>query len=194
MSDLVKYEQHDAVAVVTINRPDKMNAFTSEVSQDMQLVLERAHHDDSVRVIVLTGAGRCFSAGADLRSGFDGRPVSGKLQHEYRPVIAEVMTMPMAVAVMRRKILPTTPRVVGKTGAIANPAQKTATAATIGSPVRSMAKVVTVIATEVHSITFSSLTPSKMRETTNRPTSKPRANPNARMFCAKFSATPCDTR
>ncbi len=97
MSDLVNYEQHDAVAVVTINRPDKMNAFTSEVSREMQLVLERAHHDDSVRVIVLTGAGRCFSAGADLKSGFDGRPVSGKLQHEYRPVIAEVMTMPKPV-------------------------------------------------------------------------------------------------
>jgi 2-(1,2-epoxy-1,2-dihydrophenyl)acetyl-CoA isomerase len=97
MSDLVNYEQHDAVAVVTINRPDKMNAFTSEVSQQMQLALERAHHDDSVRVIVLTGAGRCFSAGADLKSGFDGRPVSGKLQHEYRPVIAEVMTMPKPV-------------------------------------------------------------------------------------------------
>lgn len=97
MSDLVNYEQHDAVAVVTINRPDKMNAFTSEVSQEMQLVLERTHHDDSVRVIVLTGAGRCFSAGADLKSGFDGRPVSGKLQHEYRPVIAEVMTMPKPV-------------------------------------------------------------------------------------------------
>ena len=97
MSDLVNYEQHDAVAVVTINRPDKMNAFTSEVSREMQLALERAHHDDSVRVIVLTGAGRCFSAGADLKSGFDGRPVSGKLQHEYRPVIAEVMTMPKPV-------------------------------------------------------------------------------------------------
>ncbi len=97
MSDLVKFEQHDAVAVVTINRPDNMNAFTTELSQDMQLVLERAHHDDSVRAIVLSGAGRCFSAGADLKSGFEGRPVSGKLQHEYRPVIAEVMTMPKPV-------------------------------------------------------------------------------------------------
>ena len=97
MSDLVKYEQHDAVAVVTINRPDSMNAFTSELSQDMQLILERTHHDDSVRVVVMTGEGRCFSAGADLKSGFDGRPVSGKLQHEYRPVIAEVMTMPKPV-------------------------------------------------------------------------------------------------
>lgn len=97
MSDVVRYEQHDAVAVVTINRPDSMNAFTTELSLDLQLELERAHHDDSVRVIVLTGEGRCFSAGADLKSGFDGRPVSGKLQHEYRPVISEVLNMPKPV-------------------------------------------------------------------------------------------------
>ena len=97
MSELVKYEQHDAVAIVTINRPDNMNAFTTELSMELQLELERAHHDDAVRAIVLTGEGRCFSAGADLKSGFEGRPVSGKLQHEYRPVIAEVMTMPKPV-------------------------------------------------------------------------------------------------
>ena len=97
MSEIVKYEQHDAVAVVTINRPDKMNAFTTELSKDLQLELERVHHDDTVRAVILTGEGRCFSAGADLKSGFEGRPVSGKLQHEYRPVITEVMTMPKPV-------------------------------------------------------------------------------------------------
>ncbi len=97
MSEIVKYEQHDAVVVVTINRPDSMNAFTTELSRDLQIELERAHHDDAVRVVILTGEGRCFSAGADLKSGFDGRPVSGKLQHEYRPVIAEVMNMPKPV-------------------------------------------------------------------------------------------------
>ncbi len=97
MSDIVRYEQHDAVAIVTINRPDNMNAFTSELSAEFLAKMERAHHDDSVRAIVLTGAGRCFSAGADLKSGFDGRPVSGKLQHEYRPVIFEIMNMPKPV-------------------------------------------------------------------------------------------------
>ena len=97
MSEIVRYEQHDAVAVVTINRPDNMNAFTTELSKDLQLELERARHDNAVRAVVLTGEGRCFSAGADLKSGFEGRPVSGKLQHEYRPVITEVMTMPKPV-------------------------------------------------------------------------------------------------
>ena len=97
MSEIVGYDQHDAVALVTINRPDSMNAFTTELSKELQLELERAHHDDSIRSVILTGEGRCFSAGADLKSGFEGRPVSGKLQHEYRPVIAEVMNMPKPV-------------------------------------------------------------------------------------------------
>lgn len=97
MSDIVKYEQHGAVAIVTINRPDSMNAFTTELSAELQAQMERVHHDDSVRAIILTGEGRCFSAGADLKSGFEGRPVSGKLQHEYRPVIFEIMNMPKPV-------------------------------------------------------------------------------------------------
>jgi 2-(1,2-epoxy-1,2-dihydrophenyl)acetyl-CoA isomerase len=46
---------------------------------------------------VLTGEGRSFSAGADLKSGFEGRPVHGKLQYEYRPVMTAVATMPKPV-------------------------------------------------------------------------------------------------
>ncbi len=97
MSDIVKYEQHGAVAIVTINRPDSMNAFTTELSAELLAKMELVHHDDSVRAIILTGEGRCFSAGADLKSGFEGRPVCGKLQHEYRPVIFEIMNMPKPV-------------------------------------------------------------------------------------------------
>ena len=97
MSDIVKYEQQGTVAVITINRPDNMNAFTTQLSADLQLELERAHHDDSVRVVVLTGEGRCFSAGADLKSGFEGRTVFGKLQYEYRPVFAAVGALPKPV-------------------------------------------------------------------------------------------------
>lgn len=93
MSKIVDYEQKGAVAVVTLNRPDAMNAFTTELSNDLQLALERAAGDDTVRVIVLTGNGRCFSAGADLNSGFEGRPVFGKLHYEYRPVLSAIATM-----------------------------------------------------------------------------------------------------
>jgi len=97
MSDLVNYEQDGAVVVITINRPDAMNAFTTELSLALQLALEKAHNDESVRAVVLTGEGRCFSAGADLKSGFEGRPVSGKLQYEYRPVLSAIASMPKPV-------------------------------------------------------------------------------------------------
>lgn len=97
MSELVKYEQDGAVAVVTINRPESMNAFTTELSLELQLALEKAHNDGSIRAVVLTGEGRCFSAGADLKSGFEGRPVSGKLQYEYRPVLSAIASMPKPV-------------------------------------------------------------------------------------------------
>lgn len=97
MSDIVKYDQEGPVAVITINRPDAMNAFTTELSLALQLALEKAAADASTRVVILTGEGRCFSAGADLNAGFEGRPVSGKLQYEYRPVLSAIATMPKPV-------------------------------------------------------------------------------------------------
>ncbi|NNC56364.1 MAG: enoyl-CoA hydratase [Woeseiaceae bacterium] len=93
MSDIVNYEQKGAVAVITLNRPDALNAFTTELSLQLQLALEQAAADDAVRVIVLTGEGRSFSAGADLKSGFEGRSVFGKLHYEYRPVFSAIATM-----------------------------------------------------------------------------------------------------
>jgi 2-(1,2-epoxy-1,2-dihydrophenyl)acetyl-CoA isomerase len=93
MSDIVKFEKTGAVARITLNRPEAMNAFTTELSLQLQLALERAAADDAVRVVVITGEGRCFSAGADLKSGFEGRPVFGKLQYEYRPVLSAIATM-----------------------------------------------------------------------------------------------------
>ena len=77
MSDIVRYEYGDGVAVITLNRPEAMNSFTSQLSSDLLDALEKAHHDDSVRLVLLTGEGRCFSAGADLKSGFEGRRVYG---------------------------------------------------------------------------------------------------------------------
>lgn len=93
MNATVKYEQQGPVAVIALNRPDAMNAFTTELCHELQLALERAADDAAVRVIVLTGNGRCFSAGADLKSGFEGRNVFGKLHYEYRPCFAAIATM-----------------------------------------------------------------------------------------------------
>ena len=97
MSDIVRNEQADGVAVITLNRPDAMNSFTSQLSFDLLDALDKAHNDETVRAAVLTGEGRCFSAGADLKGGLEGRTVHGKLQYEYRPVMAAVASMPKPV-------------------------------------------------------------------------------------------------
>jgi 2-(1,2-epoxy-1,2-dihydrophenyl)acetyl-CoA isomerase len=97
MSDIVEYVQQDAVAVITLNRPDNMNAFTNELRADLLEALERAQEDDTVSAVVLTGEGRCFSAGADLKHDSLDRPIAEKLQHEYRPVQEAIASMPKPV-------------------------------------------------------------------------------------------------
>jgi enoyl-CoA hydratase/carnithine racemase len=59
----------DRVLTVTLNRPEKLNAFNPQVMQDLLDVLDRADADDEVRVVLVTGAGRGFCAGADVSSG-----------------------------------------------------------------------------------------------------------------------------
>lgn len=97
MADLVMYDQDGAVATIAMNRPESLNAFTTELTNELQLALENAADDESVRAVVLTGEGRCFSAGADLKAGFEGRRVSGKLQYEYRPMLNAIASMPKPV-------------------------------------------------------------------------------------------------
>jgi enoyl-CoA hydratase len=74
--DVVLYEQRGPAAWVTLNRPDKLNAISREVVAALHEALGRAEADDEVKVVVLTGAGRAFSAGFDIspenESGIEG--------------------------------------------------------------------------------------------------------------------------
>ena len=63
----ILYDVADGVATVTLNRPDKLNAWTAQMEKEVQAAMARAEADDQVRVVVLTGAGRGFCAGADLQ-------------------------------------------------------------------------------------------------------------------------------
>jgi enoyl-CoA hydratase/carnithine racemase len=62
----ILYEVSDKIATITLNRPDRMNAWTPIMEHDVRNAMEMAAGDDNVRVIVLTGAGRAFCAGADM--------------------------------------------------------------------------------------------------------------------------------
>lgn len=65
----IKYEQDGPILTVTLNRPDKLNAYTAIMGRELEDAFNRADEDDSVRVIIVTGAGRGFCAGADISGG-----------------------------------------------------------------------------------------------------------------------------
>jgi 2-(1,2-epoxy-1,2-dihydrophenyl)acetyl-CoA isomerase len=103
----VIWEQDGALGRVTLNRPDSLNAWTDEFGRELKQVVEGDAADESVRAVLITGAGRGFSSGADLKSGFDPHPDDGmpdirKELHElYHPIIAGVRRLekPVVAAV-----------------------------------------------------------------------------------------------
>ncbi|MEJ7935306.1 enoyl-CoA hydratase-related protein [Sphingobium sp. AN558] len=68
-ADGFRYEIDGAAAVITFDRPDRLNAFSRPMAADLVALLDAADPDDAVRAIILTGAGRAFCAGADLSPG-----------------------------------------------------------------------------------------------------------------------------
>ena len=83
------YEKHNGVATITLNRPDAMNALTIQMNGEMQQALKDADDDQSVRCILLTGAGRGFCAGQDLKGRTPEKKGSlgASLRERYNPII-----------------------------------------------------------------------------------------------------------
>jgi enoyl-CoA hydratase len=71
MDGLVLYRREDSVAVITLNRPDKLNALNRELWRELDAAMVRADEDAGVRAVALVANGRAFSAGADLTPGED---------------------------------------------------------------------------------------------------------------------------
>jgi len=87
---------------IELDRPERMNAWDKQLGIDLLAAVRLAAEDDSVRSVTITGAGRAFSSGADLRAGFDptpeGRPdVGTALRERYHPIITGVRRMPKPV-------------------------------------------------------------------------------------------------
>ena len=76
--ETVLYDVRDGVATITLNRPEAMNAWTPQLSDELSLAMGAADADDAVRAVVLTGAGKAFCAGADLSAGESGFLAGGR--------------------------------------------------------------------------------------------------------------------
>ena len=67
--EAINYEVEDNILIITLNRPEKLNALNGTMSSEILDALDRADNDDNVKAIIFTGKGRAFCAGADLSGG-----------------------------------------------------------------------------------------------------------------------------
>jgi 2-(1,2-epoxy-1,2-dihydrophenyl)acetyl-CoA isomerase len=99
----VLWEVRDGIGRVTLNRPDRLNAWTPEFGAELLEIFGGPATGDDVRAVLITGAGRGFSSGADLKAGFDPDPDDGgpNIRHElhsvYHPAIVAIRRLPKPV-------------------------------------------------------------------------------------------------
>ncbi|HVI46329.1 MAG TPA: enoyl-CoA hydratase-related protein [Chitinophaga sp.] len=88
----------DGIATITLNRPEVYNAFDDALSYELQDALKQAEKDQSVRAVVLTGAGKAFSSGQDLKASLGARRnLSESLHKRYNPIVRAIRNMPKPV-------------------------------------------------------------------------------------------------
>ncbi len=98
----VEVNRDGAAVKIALNRPDRMNAWSDGLSQDLLTVLREVAADETVRAVMLTGNGRAFCSGADLKDGADDA-VAGKLDtyttltRWYHPIVTTIREMPKPV-------------------------------------------------------------------------------------------------
>jgi 2-(1,2-epoxy-1,2-dihydrophenyl)acetyl-CoA isomerase len=100
--ETILYSLDNGVATITLNRPDVYNAFNAQLKKDLLAALQQAEADESVRCIVLTGSGKAFSSGQDLREAMEFAK-NGKIdfkamvQTGYNPIIRAMANLPKPI-------------------------------------------------------------------------------------------------
>jgi 2-(1,2-epoxy-1,2-dihydrophenyl)acetyl-CoA isomerase len=88
--ETILFEVQNGVAYLTLNRPDKLNAFTEQMNKEITKAIKDANHDESVRCLVITGAGRAFCSGEDLGSVNEGLDHGEVLRKRYMPMMKQL--------------------------------------------------------------------------------------------------------
>ena len=91
--ETIKIEVENGIGRLTLNRPDSLNAFNEKMTVEIQTALERFSNDEGVRCVAITGSGRAFSAGQDLKEVTPGRSFSDSLKRRYNPIIGLITGM-----------------------------------------------------------------------------------------------------
>jgi len=95
----IKFDVANGVATVTLNRPEVYNALNDSITYELQDALKKISKDDSIRVMVLTGAGKAFCSGQDLKaaSGEEKRSFLDSLHKRYNPIISAMRSLPKPI-------------------------------------------------------------------------------------------------
>jgi 2-(1,2-epoxy-1,2-dihydrophenyl)acetyl-CoA isomerase len=91
----ILFEVKDQIAFITLNRPEKLNAFNREMALLFQQKLDECQHDKNIRCVYITGAGKSFCAGQDLFevAETDGQEVNKMLREQYNPIVWKIRMM-----------------------------------------------------------------------------------------------------
>jgi 2-(1,2-epoxy-1,2-dihydrophenyl)acetyl-CoA isomerase len=99
MYECLLYEVRDGIAAITLNRPEVFNAFNDRQSYELQDALKQVSRDANVRVVVLTGSGKAFCSGQDLKeaASVENRSLADSVRKRYNPLILAMRALPKPI-------------------------------------------------------------------------------------------------
>ena len=89
---MIQFKKIEAVAKITLNRPEKYNSFVREMALELQNIMDECGQDETIRSILITGAGKAFCAGQDLKEAIDpeGPEIEEIVRKHFNPIIQKI--------------------------------------------------------------------------------------------------------